>query len=85
MKDKEIIKEFRERFPADEWTEQNLYTRSDEMLEFGLDEIESFLLQKLRQAREEGFKAGQEELKQIIIEDVPHKYQKRLLKLANKI
>ena len=78
--DKEIIKEFEKiAYPI---VHSNTFPEKDDVC---LERLEKFILWKIRQVREEGFKAGQEELKQIIIEDVPHKYQKRLLKLANKI
>jgi hypothetical protein len=44
---KEILKEFDEEFPDEEWIDQYFYTRRDKPLDYGRDEIREFIQKKL--------------------------------------
>lgn len=50
---KKKIEEFRKEFPTDEWIGQNLYTRGDKTLPYGMNDIESFIRQTIQETKEE--------------------------------
>jgi hypothetical protein len=66
----QLLKKFREKFPSDEWIKGNLYTRSDNMLLYGLDDIEEFFLEALPQVQKESFDRGFEEGKKAGVQEL---------------
>lgn len=65
MTNEEVIKEFDDEFPTDEWIEQSIYTRLDKCLNYGMEDIREFVLQALQEQRQSILKEIEKEITEL--------------------
>ena len=81
-------KEFDEKFETDEFVDENFYTRSDNMLSYGRDDIKSFIRQEKQNSYFEGFIDGSDataiQASEINIVEI-NEYKEKILKDLDKL